>query len=52
MLARSSQVSVAKILIQQARQSMAEEKALGIEKTKFRISGKVIVVMDLHYHVA
>lgn len=43
---------MARILIQQARQSMAEEKAVGIEKTKIRISGKVMVVSDLHNCVA
>ena len=36
-LGDSSQVSEAKILIQQARQSMAGEKALHVEKTIIRI---------------
>lgn len=41
---------MARILIQWTRQSMAEEKALGVGKTEGRGSGKMIILGDLHNH--
>lgn len=47
-LAKSSQGPVARVLIQQTRQSMTEERALEVEKTEIRVSGQVMILGEFY----